>query len=551
MLVPIYMVQKGYDDIDTSYWTIVVLTPVIVMGYWLKAQVASAEAAMGLFYLIELSSTVLLAVLLFSLLRDLGVAVKPWVKGAAYGLAFVQVIIIWLLVRDGTSGNIVQLIATDEGYITRISMGPFWFLQYSYLLAVAILVIGVVFLAQARKKTYSRQAPVLYTLLAGVGVILYAVENVFDLGFTLLPYLYTAGAMLITLIYDRSHSHDISRLVSEQQGHHTARGFVAIGLDGRFLSCNEKGYEFLPALKEQRVDTVLAEGGEVGSLLYGLIDDFKDTGAASAKFRLGEMTCACDITTFSMRKDGAVQGFLIDIRDATQEQRALDILSDYNETLNQEVADKTEHIEQIQRKVVLGMADMVENRDSNTGGHVKRTSDVIQILVEEILTQGFIKLDDTLAHDIVRAAPMHDLGKISIDSSILNKPARLTVEEYSIMKTHSVTSGQIVMILLDGVEEGHFVKTAYHVARYHHERWDGKGYPEGLVGEMIPIEARIMAVADVYDALVSKRVYKEPMSFEEASKIMCEGMGTQFDPNMRAVFLGCRDKLERYYSTVE
>ena len=205
----------------------------------------------------------------------------------------------------------------------------------------------------------------------------------------------------------------------------------------------------------------------------------------------------------------------------------------------------------MQEKLVLSLADMVENRDSNTGGHVKRTSDVVRILVEDIQANQYFPLSDELAKDIVRTAPMHDLGKVSIDSSILNKPARLTLEEFAIMKTHSTISGQMVMILLEGMEEEHLVETAYHVARYHHERWDGKGYPEGLVGEMIPLEARIMAVADVYDALVSKRVYKEPMSYEKAAQIMQEGMGTQFDPNMHLVFLSCRSRLEHYYSLVQ
>ncbi|MER2143989.1 MAG: HD domain-containing phosphohydrolase [Eubacteriales bacterium] len=205
----------------------------------------------------------------------------------------------------------------------------------------------------------------------------------------------------------------------------------------------------------------------------------------------------------------------------------------------------------MQEKLVLSLADMVENRDSNTGGHVKRTSDVVRILVEDIQANQYFPLSDELAKDIVRTAPMHDLGKVSIDSSILNKPARLTPEEFAIMKTHSTISGQMVMILLEGMEEEHLVETAYHVARYHHERWDGKGYPEGLVGEMIPLEARIMAVADVYDALVSKRVYKEPMSYEKAAQIMQEGMGTQFDPNMHLVFLSCRSRLEHYYSLVQ
>ena len=105
----------------------------------------------------------------------------------------------------------------------------------------------------------------------------------------------------------------------------------------------------------------------------------------------------------------------------------------------------------------------------------------------------------------------------------------------------------MVLILLEGVEEKRFVDVAYNVARFHHEKWNGKGYPDGLVGSMIPLEARIMAVADVYDALVSKRCYKEPMSFEQATKIMLENMGTHFDPNMEAIFVGCREKLEEYY----
>ena len=116
------------------------------------------------------------------------------------------------------------------------------------------------------------------------------------------------------------------------------------------------------------------------------------------------------------------------------------------------------------------------------------------------------------------------------------------------MKTHSSKSGEIVKSILEGVEEELFVNTAFNIARFHHERWDGAGYPDKLAGEEIPLEARIMAVADVYDALVSRRCYKEPLSFEQASEIMCEGMGSQFDPSMKEIFLSCREKLEEYYS---
>ena len=292
----------------------------------------------------------------------------------------------------------------------------------------------------------------------------------------------------------------------------------------------------------------MPQDSRAGKILYGAIENFSTNGVTVSTFHDEAKTYACEISAITMHRRGLTRGYLIDIRDVTEENRNLEILSDFNKKLNQEVAEKTQNIEKIQEKLVLSLADMVENRDSNTGGHVKRTSDVIRILVDDIQAHQYFPLSKNLAEDIIRAAPMHDLGKVSIDSSILNKPGRLTPEEFSAMKAHSTISGQMVHILLDGVEEEELVQTAYQVARYHHERWDGKGYPEGLVGEMIPLEARIMAVADVYDALVSKRVYKEPMSYDQVAQIMIEGMGTQFDPHMLLVFLNCREKLERYYS---
>ncbi|MCR5218369.1 HD domain-containing phosphohydrolase [Treponema sp.] len=228
--------------------------------------------------------------------------------------------------------------------------------------------------------------------------------------------------------------------------------------------------------------------------------------------------------------------------------------------LSNEVAEQTLHIQEIQRKVVSSLGDMIGSRDGNTGGHVKRSSDVVEIIVKEIIRRNasgnpipkYKKITEKIGEEIIRAAPMHDLGKIFIDTSILCKPGKLTPEEYDIMKTHSEHSGEIVNLILRDVEEQSFVDIAYNIARYHHERWDGKGYPEGesggKIGEGIPIEARIMAIADVYDALVSKRCYKEAMSFEMANKIMLEGMGTQFDPAMKEIFTACRPDLERYYS---
>ena len=467
-----------------------------------------------------------------------------------YSAAFTQLFPIWMTLRGGLSEDLIQITDTGDGYATGMAGGSFDFAHIAFVLALLIVIVGVVSIFQARKRTYSRRTMGFYMLLVGAGMLIYVLESLLDMNFSALPYLYMVADVLLALNYDRFRLHEISGLIADSQKT-TNLGYVAVDTDGWFLSANEKCFDFLPDLRTQRVDTRIPEDTPAGKVLHTAIENYSANGITTASFHSGDSTCAYEVAPFTLHRGSLPRGYLINIRDATEENRNLEILADFNDRLNREVAEKTRSVENMQRKLVLSLADMVENRDSNTGGHVKRTSDVVQILVDDIRAKQYFPLSDDLANDIARAAPMHDLGKVSIDSSILNKPGRLTPEEFTIMKTHSTISGQMVKILLDGTEEVQFVETACHVARYHHERWDGKGYPEGLVGEMIPLEARIMAVADVYDALVSKRIYKEPMGYEKAAQIMEEGMGTQFDPNMLLVFQNCRSKLERYYTLIQ
>ena len=538
------------DRVDSYDWSMSLLIPFIILGYWLKTMVSTEEAALVLFAFINLTTTVLLSVILFSMLHRLDIRVSPLLKVLVYGASFTQLFPVWRTFYRGVPEGMIQITDTGDGYSTRMTGGSFAFSNIAVVLGILIVIVGIVALVRTKRKNYSRYTLAMYMAVVGFGMAMYVMEFELNTNFSAMPYLYMATDLMIALNYDRFHMHEISNLIAENQAAYNTRGYAAIGNSGRFLSANEKCYEFFPELRNQRVDAVLPKDSDAGKTLYSLRDSFTDSGITSATFRVGEKTCACEISPFVLHHGGMTRGYLFDIRDVTEENRNMEILADFNAKLNREVREKTRSIENIQQKLVLSLADMVENRDSNTGGHVKRTSDVIRILVEDIRENQYFPVSDTLADDIIRAAPMHDLGKVSIDSSILNKPGRLTPEEYEIMKTHSTISGQMVHILLEGVEEQHFVDTAFHVARYHHERWDGRGYPDGLVGRMIPLEARIMAVADVYDALVSKRVYKEPMSFEQAAQIMIDGMGTQFDPNMLLVFLSCREKLERYYSFI-
>ncbi len=546
--VVIIIAAKNFENINTYDWTIILLIPIVILGYWLKSRVTGAEAAQVALCIICLDSSVLLMVTIFAMLHSMGLYIKSWIKVAGYGIAFLHAMTVWISFGTKMYYKEIEVAHTAAGSVVTTTAGPLKILHIIYLSACLLVILGILAAGYIRKGNHSKLVLYNYSVIAALFIIIYAVETFERIEFSLLPYLYVLASIIILTSYDRMHMHDISSVISQHQKYYSNRGYVSVDLKCRFMSCNERAMEFLPFLRIQRVDDVMSEEA---ATLFDMIERFKTDGETSRKFTVGDVICICEIAEFSLRKDGKAQGYVFDIRDATEEQRAMDIMTSYNETLSREIEKKTENIVEIQRKITLGMANIIENRDDTTGGHVKRTNDIIAIIVDEIMAHKADKIDATLAEDIVRSAPLHDLGKISIDSSILCKPGRLTDEEYAVMKTHAVKSGEMVHILLDGVEEQHFVDTAYNIARFHHERWDGKGYPEGRVGSMIPLEARIMAVADVYDALVSQRCYKKSMGYDEAKQIILDGMGTQFDPNLETIFRNCCDKLEAYYCNTE
>lgn len=204
-----------------------------------------------------------------------------------------------------------------------------------------------------------------------------------------------------------------------------------------------------------------------------------------------------------------------------------------------EVEHQAEVIERMQESIIMDFAEMVEARDKCTGDHIKKTSYYVGAIAEEMRREGMYPgiLSDKYIHHLKRSAPLHDVGKIKVSDTILNKPGRLTEEEFNIMKTHTTEGEQILKGSMAFAQNSDYLKEAANMAAYHHEWWTGKGYPYGLSGEDIPLSARIMAVADVFDALVSRRSYKEPFSFEKAVEIIKEESGTHFDPDVVKAFL--------------
>ena len=220
----------------------------------------------------------------------------------------------------------------------------------------------------------------------------------------------------------------------------------------------------------------------------------------------------------------------------------------YNDLVQQdiqaELLTNQKKLSNMQEHMISGLANLIENRDTETGEHITRTKKYVKLLADkcredgvyrDVLTVHYTELLQTLA-------PLHDIGKIVVSDSILRKPGKLTDAEFEEMKKHAARGGEVVREVLNGVSDEEYLKFASDIATYHHEWWNGTGYPKKLKGEEIPLSARIMAIADVFDALLSKRCYKEALSPEEAIEIIKEESGTHFDPHLTEVFLRHKDE---------
>ena len=426
-------------------------------------------------------------------------------------------------------------------------------LYYIQILIYMVITICATIYAFRKKNDVSRCN--LHYMLAceAIPVLTFFIGRLFHLKVDLLPLSYVLSEAVLLMISRRIVLYDVTETVIETIALNGKTGFVSFDDSFNYLGSNQLAKNIYPELKELKVDDSVLQHPELSRDVIDNIRKYVINPKKNSFFKnFGEQIYQVDINRLY---DGRVnRGYILYMQDDTKDQKYISLLNGFNDKLRDEVNQKTENIVAMHNKLILSMAAMVESRDNSTGGHIKRTSDVVNILIEEIQKD---KSDDRLiltnefCYNIIKAAPMHDLGKIAVDDAVLRKPGRFTDEEFEKMKTHAEEGARIVHEILKDTDDQVFHILAENVAHYHHERWDGSGYPKGLKGEEIPLEARIMAVADVYDALVSKRVYKEAMSFEKADSIMMESFGKHFDKQLEKYYVAARSKFEDYYSKTE
>ena len=238
---------------------------------------------------------------------------------------------------------------------------------------------------------------------------------------------------------------------------------------------------------------------------------------------------------------------LLVVRQKTELLAQQAVLEQHVDILEKNMRAKAEQVIQLQNSVLATVADLVEFRDKFTGGHIARTKLYMKALIEE-LGRKKVYQEEIATWDMdffLPSVQLHDVGKIAITDLILNKPGKLTPEEYEIMKTHVTVGVDAIEKILDNTAEHAFLRHTLYITGTHHEKWDGTGYPMGLSGMNIPLEGRLMAIADVYDALISVRPYKKAFTHEEACKVIEDGAGTHFDPVLVDVFRGIKHEFAR------
>ena len=415
-------------------------------------------------------------------------------------------------------------------------------LLYSYVVANVVVII----VAAKKKRNVSYRTLIAIAALTVVSIGAFLIARNMENDTLIMPLVYLIDEFVLLYICALVKMHDVMNSVLESLEAENTAAYMAFSPKGLYLGCNDIATKFFPELLECRVDHVLPKNAEISDIFNEGLKQLQNA-SGSKVYRFVYKDRYYKSVMRNVLQNKKTQIFLFRIEDETSIQRYIERLDANNTELAALIKNNKDQIRLFQNQMLVGMAEMVNNKDGFTGAHLKRTKEVVSILVSKMQKDPNLNYSKEFYDDMIAAAPMHDIGKIAIDDKVLCKPGKFTDEEFTEMKTHAEKGAIIIKNLLSNFQSELFVEIAKNMAGSHHERWDGSGYPYGLKGEAIPLEARVMAIADVYDALVSKRCYKEAFSFADAYAIIEESMGKHFDPSLKKYFEQSRSELEAYY----
>lgn len=546
-----------HKHFDVNFTLIFTIVPVACLGYYLSATATSLESALFARKILYIGGCFLQLFIVLSIFNLCKININRWVRTVMFVLCALMYGLVLTIGQNKLFYTMVKFTTVNgEPVLTR---------EYGVLHSAFYVLLGALFLtgiitiiySWMNKRDVPRRILLMLVIPDVVCVLSYLLVVRFRAGSVdLVPLGYCLAQAVYLIIAYRVNLYDVGDTVIDSMVQEEEFGYISFDFQTRYLGSNEVARRIVPELNDVAVDDPFGYKPSERKIRH-FIEAFKkdpsdNTGLITLHDEQNHDNDRYYTINVNYLYDGnRRRGYIVTFNDDTENRKYIKLLDTYNEDLKDEVDQKTRRIVRMHDNLIMSLAMMVESRDNSTGGHIKRTSDGVKILIDEIVKEGAIPLTDDFCKAVIKAAPMHDLGKIAVDDAVLRKPGRFTDEEYEKMKMHSAEGARVIHEILKNTDDDNFKRIAENVAHYHHERYDGSGYPEGIKGEDIPFEARIMAIADVYDALVSKRVYKEAFDFDKANNIILEGMGTQFDPKLKTAYENARPRLERYYSSKE
>ena len=537
------------------YVTFFMLISISCFGYVTIANASNLEVALVGNMLTYMGACFLPYCFLLCLSELCQSPIKKWQSLLMFAYNCFVFTLVWLTLDDVMLYYSDMEIVQEAGITILITYaGPLRILYEVSVVFYAVAVVWVIVSAFRNKKNISYKNFWMLISLELATMVIYVFEKMTNhvVDWVCLGYILDEFILLV-LIY-RIGKYDVSESIAGSINGQEDYAYMIFDMKLNYLGCSPMLKKFFPTVTHVKVDWPIdPQGNKVIEKSVAWLTSSVITGVKEPLYvTVDGRDLKCTWRPINNGLFGKQSGYLVELFDDTNQRKYMSLISNYNAQLEGEVEAKLEHIQEMQDQIIIGISDIVESRDNSTGGHVKRTSEAVRIFMDELEKESEeFHMTKRYVENVIKAAPMHDLGKIAVEDYILKKPGRFTDDEYQLMKVHAAIGAQIVEKALNGVEDEAFMDVAKNMAHYHHEKWNGKGYPEGLAGEDIPLEARIMALADVFDALVSKRCYKERYSYEEAFNIIEDSLGTHFDPELGRAFLNCRKELEAYYDEVD
>lgn len=529
-LLNLILLVYTYENKKTNYYFMLAMLVMALSncGYLAQALSTQLYEAVLANKIAYLGGCFVPLITLFLICTICNVRIPSWLRYILYGYSFMVYFLALTIgysdiyYADLSLGKVGDATVLLHSYSAGHTL--FYVILYGYLAAEVIL-LGYHII---KKRAVPKRKMWIISIMVIINILIFMIGRMINPNIEIVAALYVVDGWIFLYLQTKNMMYNFEDSIASTIHQQEVYGYVLFDNELRFMGCNKIAQKVFPFLKDCKVDSVI-DGVEEAKLLLRWLNVYIGEGEDEQQYCFGERYYDIKVNRVYYREKA--RGYVIEIKDETDRLKYLSLISNYNAELMEKVKEQTGELMEKQKRInelflqtVTALSEAVDAKDRYTSGHSKRVAEYARMIAKRL---GKSKEEQ---EEIYRAGLLHDVGKIRIPVDIINKPGKLTDEEYNIIKVHPVTGYHI----LSGISGSEQMAIA---AKYHHERYDGKGYPNGLAGDKIPEIARILGVADSYDAMTSNRSYRSGLPKEIVREEIIKGRGSQFDPEIADIML--------------